>query len=134
MTGSSMEPLLQHIRDRVEIVPPDRIRKGDIVLFDRKSGRYALHRVIRKQKNGFTMAGDNQHYFEKDLLYEQVVGVVSTIERNGKRIDQGNFLLKMYTFAVTTLTFPRIYLWKAKEKLLKPFRHSGNLGKKRGKE
>ena len=129
-----MEPLLQHIRDRVEIVPPDRIRKGDIVLFDRKSGRYALHRVIRKQKNGFTMAGDNQHYYETDLPYEQVVGVVSAIERNGKRIERENILLKMYAFTVTAFVFPRIYIWKAVQKLLKPFRHSGNQGQKGAEE
>ena len=57
VTGVSMQPLLRHLRDGVVLGPPQRLRRGDIVLFDRLNGRYALHRVIRVGKNGFTMAG-----------------------------------------------------------------------------
>ena len=121
VTGRSMQPLLKHLRDGVVLAAPDSIRRGDIVLFDRRNGRYALHRVIRKKKNGFTMAGDNQWYVEKDLPYDQIVGVVVAIDRNGRRIACKNFLLKMYALAVTGLTFPRIYLWKAVRKAIKPF-------------
>ena len=112
VTGSSMQPLLHHLRDGVAIVPPREIRKGNIVLFDRKNGRYALHRVIQKGETGFTMAGDNQWFMEKDLPYDQIVGVASDIHRKGKWISCRSFRMRAYSRAVTLLAFPRIYLWK----------------------
>ena len=130
ITGTSMRPLLHHLRDGVIIVPPERIRRGDIVLFDRRNGRYALHRVIRKGTDGFTMAGDNQWFIEQGLPYEQVVGVVSTVVRNGKRIPVERPFMKTYALALTCLTFPRIYLWKVVTRAMKPFHRHGNRIKK----
>ena len=93
VTGVSMQPLLRHLRDGVVLIPPELIKRGDIVLFDRKNGRYALHRVIRKGKNGFMMAGDNQWHYETNLSYDQIVGVASEIVRGEKRIPCSNFFL-----------------------------------------
>ena len=95
---------------------------GDIVLFDRRNGRYALHRVIVRGKRGFVMAGDNQWHFERDLHYDQVVGVVESIHRDGRYVSTRNLLLKIYSWAVTLLTFPRIYGYKTIRYLLRPFR------------
>ncbi len=112
VTGISMQPLLRHLRDGVAIVPPEKIHRGDIVLFDRKNGRYALHRVIRKGREGFTMAGDNQRFMEKDLPYDQIVGVVSGIQRKGKWIPCSNIWLRLYSWTVSVFDFPRINLWR----------------------
>lgn len=125
VTGNSMRPLLHHLRDGVILSPPGRIRKGDIVLFDRRNGHYALHRVIRAGKNGFIMAGDHQWHMEMDLPYDQVVGVAAAIVRRGRRISRNNFFLKVYSLALTTFAFPRIYLRKAIGRAIKPFRRSG---------
>ena len=110
VTGASMEPLLRHMKDGVIIGPPDRIRSGDIVLFDRRNGHYALHRVIRIGKDSFSMAGDNQRHMEKGLPLDQVVGVVRAIDRGGRQIPCENFFMKIYAKAVTCLTIPRIKL------------------------
>ena len=134
VTGISMMPLLHHMRDSVVLVPPRKVHTGDIVLFDRLNGRYALHRVIRKKKNGFAMMGDNQWFYENDLPYEQIIGVVTEINRNGKRIAGNSILLKLYSLAVTTSAIPRIYIRKGIEKLLKPFRQSGNQGQEGANE
>lgn len=134
MTGSSMMPLLHHMRDRVEIKPGIKVRLGDIVLYDRQNGRYALHRVVRKKRDSFTMVGDNQWYIDYNLSYNQIVGVVTAVERNGKRIARENVFMKLYSLMLTTAAFPRIYLWKAIQKLLKPFRHSGNQGQEGANE
>lgn len=123
VTGASMMPLLRHMRDGVIIVPPRCVRVGDIVLFDRLTGRYALHRVIFKGKNGFVMAGDNQWHLEWDLPYSQVVGVVDAIDRDGRRISCNGFFIKLYARLVTGLTFPRIYIWKGVKRLARSFRH-----------
>lgn len=122
VTGMSMWPLLRHMQDGVVIVPPERIRKGDIVLFDRRSGRYALHRVICKGRQGFTMAGDNQWHMERNLPYDQIVGVVAGIHRNDRFIPCDKLSVKLYAWAVTLLAVPRIYLRQMIRLLLKPFR------------
>lgn len=110
VTGSSMMPLLHHMEDRVVIVPPNKIRLGDIVLYDRQNGRYALHRVIGKSKSGFSMAGDNQYHIEKNLDYGHIIGVVSAIERGEKLKSYDSFSLRLYTFWVILISRPRIYI------------------------
>jgi hypothetical protein len=125
VTGVSMMPLLRHLRDGVILEPPRVIRVGDIVLFDRRNGRYALHRVIRKGKTGFTMAGDHQWHLERNLPYDRVIGVVTAVVRNGRRISVENFFIKTYAWAVTCAAFPRIYIRKAVGKLIGPIRKPG---------
>ena len=122
VTGMSMWPLLCHLRDGVVLKASSAIHTGDIVLFDRRNGRYALHRVIFKGKHGFVMAGDNQWHFEKNLPYSQIVGVVDEIDRDGRRIASRNIFVKMYGLLVTGLTFPRIYLRKGVSRLARLFR------------
>ena len=122
VTGNSMWPMLRHLRDGVVISSREPVHVGDIVLFDRLDGHYALHRVIRKGRNGFTMAGDNQWHMEEALAYDQIMGVVVRIDRKGHKISRNNFFIKSYAITVTALTFLRIYLWKMVQKLVKPFR------------
>jgi len=114
VTGMSMWPILYHMRDSVVISKPAEtgVHVGDIVLFDRRNGRYALHRVIHKGKTCFAMAGDHQWYIDRRLPYEQIVGVVTQINRNGRWLKRGNPFVKCYGFVVTVLTEPRIFLWK----------------------
>lgn len=132
VTGDSMRPLLRHLRDGVIIVPPERVRIGDIVLFDRRNGRYALHRVIRTGETGFMMAGDNQWHMEKDLPYDQIVGVACGVVRGERFIPRENFFLRIYSLAVTWLSFPRIYLWKAVKRAGKPRSRPDTEGRKGG--
>ncbi len=129
VTGSSMRPLLHHLRDGVILVPPERIRSGDIVLFDRKNGRYALHRVIGMGKSGFTMAGDNQWHMERNLPYDQIAGVVSAVCRAGREIPVENFFLKIYFQGARLLAWPRIYGCQAAKTLLRPLKRVWGKGK-----
>ena len=95
------------------------IHPGDIVLFDRQNGRYALHRVIRTKKTGFSMAGDNQWHIETNLPYEQIIGVVTCIERNGHRLSSRSLLLKVYTIIVVIFAYPRIFIYKGVRRLVR---------------
>lgn len=122
VTGNSMCPLLHHLRDGVIIVPPKRIRLGDIVLFERRNGRYALHRVIGKRRTSFTMAGDNQWHMEHNLPYEQIVGRVTHIVRDDRRIPVSKSSQRMYALAVTLWGWPRIYMCRAVKRLARPLK------------
>lgn len=127
VTGMSMWPLLFHLRDGVLLVRPEKIRIGDIVLFDRKNGRYVLHRVIHRKKTGFHMAGDHQWHMEHDLPYEQVMGVVKGVYRKGQYISADKSLMKLYAGAVVLFTVPRIILWRLVRFLFKPLRSAASL-------
>ena len=55
ISGTSMWPLLQEGKSRVQIVARDKrqLRKGDIVLYRRCDGTFVLHRIVKVKKNSF---------------------------------------------------------------------------------
>lgn len=84
VTGSSMYPMLHHRRDTVTLEKPDRpLKKGDVILYQRPSGQYVLHRIVGLREAGFWCCGDNQ--WEKEAVEEsQVLALVCRFRRLGK--------------------------------------------------
>ena len=63
MKGHSMRPLLRSERDQVVLTPcadPARLQPGDVVLF-RCCGRHILHRIVRRDGERLTLAGDGNY-------------------------------------------------------------------------
>ena len=89
VNGTSMEPFLHDGQDSVIFsCLPKKLRRGDILLFKRKSGSFAMHRVYSINKNGSVcFLGDSQLIVEKDIPPEDIVLYVPTVIRNGKRIN-----------------------------------------------
>ena len=60
--GDSMLPLLRERRDLliIEKRSPGRMKKYDIVLYRRPSGKHILHRVLKVRKSDYVIAGDNR--------------------------------------------------------------------------
>ena len=58
VTGSSMEPLLRHLRDQVILMPPEKYvpKTGDIVFFRREDGAWVLHRIIGRTPKADTLS------------------------------------------------------------------------------
>ena len=84
--GVSMLPMLRQGRDTVRISPaPERLRKYDIPLYQRKNGQYVLHRVVKAGQT-YTCAGDNQFVLEHGIAHDQVIGVVTAFCRDGREI------------------------------------------------
>ena len=110
VTDTGMEPLLRPSRDMVVVDRTHHIRRGDIVLFDRKDGQVGLRRVIRKGKGRLIAAGDNRWQMEKDLSSDRILGVVSRIQRDGRLVSRRSRVLKLYTFLATWLAYPRLFL------------------------
>lgn len=87
--GNSMLPWIVSNRDQVIITNTTgkKLNPGDIILFQNQAGRYLLHRIIRKELNGYRTMGDSC-YFEDDRIYpEDIIGVVETIYRKNKEIN-----------------------------------------------
>ena len=93
ITGSSMGPFLAPRRDSVLLEKPKRpLRRGDIVLYRRKSGAYVLHRVCRCCADGsYSMIGDAQRIVEPGIRPEQILAVARSARRKGRYQGPGCF-------------------------------------------
>ncbi len=121
ITGTSMLPLLVAGRDNVVLKKADLpLRRFDLPLYRRKDGAFALHRVIAVEKDGtYTMCGDNQWVKEPGIAGEQMIGVVTEVERKGKLISVRSFRYRTYVRFWHALFPVRKYLVKLRGKLTK---------------
>lgn len=87
VTGTSMQPFLLDGRDTVWLrrCEPSDFKKGEILLYKRVDNALVLHRVRDVLLGGeLLMNGDGQTWCEK-IKTQQVIAVVSEIEKNGKK-------------------------------------------------
>lgn len=92
ISGSSMAPFLVGGRDTVYLSrlrrPP---RRGDMLLYRRDNGAYVLHRVFRAEAERLTFVGDAQRELERGVRPEQIIALVTKVERKGKSMAPGSF-------------------------------------------
>ena len=85
--GVSMLPMLRQGRDSVELSPlPEKLNKYDLPLYRRDNGQYVLHRIVRAGDD-YTCAGDNQFALEHPVRHDQMIGLVTSFTRDGRRIE-----------------------------------------------
>lgn len=92
ITGGSMTPFLVHGRDTVflsRVTQP--LKKGDMIFYRRRNGRYVLHRICRVHPDSFDLVGDAQTAIEPGIRPEQVLAVVHTVRRKGRILKKGDF-------------------------------------------
>ena len=94
--GVSMLPMLRQGKDSVRLSPlPGKLRKYDLPLYQRKSGSYVLHRIVKVQDT-YTCIGDNQFDFERMVHHEQMIGVVSAFYRGDREISVNSLKYRLY--------------------------------------
>ena len=92
ISGNSMSPFLIHGRDTIYLSRLTRtVKRGDVLLYQRDSGAYILHRVYKIEGDSFTMVGDAQTELEPGIRPEQVIAIMSSAERKGKKQAPGSF-------------------------------------------
>lgn len=86
--GVSMMPLLRQGKDLMEIrlKPPGRCKKYDVVLYKR-GGRYILHRILHVREKDYVIVGDHNFHREYGITDEDILGVLTGVIRDGRRID-----------------------------------------------
>ena len=98
ITGTSMLPLLHNNIDEVIIEKnTSKIKKYDIIFYKRKNNQDVLHRVVGKNKDGFILRGDNQFVNEYGITTSNIIGVVTSIIRNGKELKLDSIKYKIYS-------------------------------------
>ena len=92
VTGSSMAPFLVPGRDTVRLSAIRRpLRVGDIVLYQRGSGEYILHRICRTDGHTFTLVGDAHTVVEPGIRPDQIFALVTEVTRKQKKLTPGSF-------------------------------------------
>ena len=98
--GTSMRPTIREGVHSVMLGAPDKIKVGDILLYERENGDFVLHRLVRARGDKLTMCGDNQFILEKGVLRSSVVAKVTAILQ-GENTEEVNkslhFRLKLAT-------------------------------------
>ena len=97
--GTSMLPLLRERRDIIEIRPlKQRPTRYDVVLYKRGS-TYILHRVLKALPDGgYLIAGDHNIFIERDVTDSMLLGRMTRIIRDGRKIDvDKNIRYKIYS-------------------------------------
>ena len=109
--GVSMLPMLRQGKDRVELGPlPEKLKKHDLPVYRLPSGKYLMHRVHKVTPTHYICLGDNTLEYET-ILPEQMIGVVTAFQRNGKRIEVTNPLYRLYCL-IWSHTRPARILYK----------------------
>lgn len=107
VTGCSMQPMLVHHRDVVELIPVSQKQKaGDLILYRRKTGEYILHRIIAEADGGYICCGDNQAMREP-VDHDQLLAVVDGFVRKGKHYTVEDPGYRLYTAVWVKLFFLR---------------------------
>ncbi len=90
--GYSMYPMFLPGRDSAVLAKadPDRLKRGDVVLYRRASGILVLHRIWKVTKEGVYLIGDNQSSIEGPLKKEQIKGILVSFLRKGRMISVRN--------------------------------------------
>ena len=114
VSGGSMMPFLVSDRDFVMLSDiGDGIRKGDIVLYQRRNGQFILHRVCKvKKKKLYYMIGDAQNVIEGPIMEEQIRAKVVKIMRNGIWISKTCFWWWFFEVIWIRLIPVRKYIWR----------------------
>ncbi|MCH5191168.1 MAG: S24/S26 family peptidase [Oscillospiraceae bacterium] len=121
ITGTSMLPLLVWGRDSVDITKTETPKNGDIIFYRRDNGQFVLHRIIGENENGFILCGDNQWQKEYGIKPNNIIAVVTAINRNGKKFDTDNKIYRLYSFTWVKILPIRKYLLILMRKVKKLF-------------
>ena len=111
--GTSMMPLLREGRDSVALVAPDRIKRGDILLYRREDGQFVLHRLLRIEKDKtLTFCGDNQSRLEKGIAPDAVIARVAYFWRDDKRVSPKSLRYLTYRTATVLPPLRALRVWR----------------------
>lgn len=112
--GDSMLPLIRQGRDLVLIAakPEGRLKKYDVPLYRRDSGQYVLHRILKVRENDYVLCGDNRRHRETGISDRHIIGVLTAVIRDGKKLPTTAFRYRLYTHLWCDLFYVRaLWLW-----------------------
>lgn len=102
IVGISMYPLLRQRKDSVHLVKIDKpLKKNDVILYQRDSGQYVLHRLIKIKNGKYIFCGDNQWQKEYGITDRHIIALMEGYYRKEKYHSVKCFGFKVYTFVIS---------------------------------
>ena len=122
--GFSMFPMIrQNDICTFEKFNVKKLSKGDILLFVSKDGGVTGHRYLRSidldGQVGFVCKGDTNLYPDEPVIESEVIGKLTMIMKNGRRIKVTKWFMKIYSFLLCHSRVASILLHVYVHKLLK---------------
>lgn len=111
--GNSMRPLVRKERDFVTIAHLTRkLKRGDVVLFQARDGRYTVHRVIRLLPGHILTQGDNCRRPDSPTPLEDVFGLVVQVKRGKLHFSIDNIFSRFCgLFWIWILPVRKFFSW-----------------------
>lgn len=135
--GDSMMPLIKQGRDLLVIEKPaawdklpkdsttGKLKKYDIALYKRDGGKnYVLHRVLKVRNNDYVICGDNRWNREYGITDRHVLGVLTSVIRDGKEKKLGGWRYNLYVSCWCSLFPVRAFILRGLTFLKRIFRKS----------
>lgn len=95
--GNSMLPLIRQQKDLVIIKQAkEPLKRYDVPLYKRDSGEYVLHRIMKINKQGYVLCGDNRWNREYGITDKHIIGVLEGVVRDGKTIPVTDWKYQVY--------------------------------------
>lgn len=108
--GVSMWPIIRQDRDLIVIkTPTKKLQKYDVVLYKRGKN-LVLHRIYKVNKDDYVMLGDNCIKKEYGIKEDQIIGILTEIDRKGKQIPIISRKYKMYLDIISNSDLLRYFL------------------------
>lgn len=113
IVGDSMMPFLRNRRDIVVIKPVEgRLKKYDVPLYKRDSGKYVLHRILKVRERDYVICGDNRHHKEFGIEDRHIIGKMVGFYRDDVFYSVDKFSYKCYAHLICDFFLLRkIVLW-----------------------
>lgn len=112
--GDSMMPLLRQGRDLMVITrkPAERLKRYDVPLYKRENGQYVLHRILKARKDDYVICGDNRWCREYGITDQQIIGILTAVVRDGKKLSVTDKKYRIYVHIWCDLFYIRAaVLW-----------------------
>ena len=101
IVGISMYPLLRQRKDSVHITKISKpLKKNDVILYQRDSGQYVLHRILSIKNDKYIICGDNQWQKEYGITDKHIIGLMVGYYRKEKYHTVESFGFKVYTLII----------------------------------
>lgn len=128
--GDSMLPLIRQDKDLLIIEKPKgRLKKYDVPLYRRDTGKYVLHRILKVRKKDYVICGDNRWKREYGITDRHIIGVLTGVVRNGRTVPVTNWKYKLYVHLWCDLFPVRAFIIRVKMKLEHEMRKRRSGGK-----
>jgi signal peptidase len=89
---------------------PNKVKKGDVLLYHSTSGKLVAHRLICTYEKGnqinYMLKGDSNIFIDDPVSKDQLIGKLVTIDKEKKRIYMNDLQSIIWSFTMST--FPNV--------------------------